>query len=207
MKSYSSKAKRDEKTARELWVSEPAQLAHEGLRGVRSSVRLAEEMGARLGKCQVLLRRLPLRRREPLVKTILIADDEPKIQTLIRMFLEPESYEILTANNGVEALEALRKNRIDLLILDVMMPKMDGFEVLEKLQADPSIFPEPRILLLAASRNDGTQQPNAGVVIAGEIPFLIKGGFGVGDPKTLRRVVRKILANDPVDNFSVTGYR
>ena len=87
------------------------------------------------------------------MKTILVADHDPRIQQLIRKFLEPEGYEVLTVGDGIEALEKFRQNRINLLITYVMMPEMGGFELINAIQTDRFLFPEPRILILTAEPN------------------------------------------------------
>lgn len=66
--------------------------------------------------------------------TILIVDDEPRIRDVVRMNLEQERYRVLEASDGLEALDELRKHLPDLVILDVMMPNMDGFETLRAIR-------------------------------------------------------------------------
>lgn len=66
--------------------------------------------------------------------TILLVDDEPRIRDLVRMNLELEQYRVLEASNGIEALTQLRENLPDLVVLDVMMPEMDGFETLQAIR-------------------------------------------------------------------------
>jgi two-component system KDP operon response regulator KdpE len=66
--------------------------------------------------------------------TILIVDDEPRIRDFVRMNLELEHYRVLEASNGIEALEQLRENLPDLVVLDVMMPEMNGFETLKAIR-------------------------------------------------------------------------
>lgn len=66
--------------------------------------------------------------------TILIVDDEPRIRDFVRMNLELERYRVIEASNGLEALEQLRENLPDLVVIDVMMPEMDGFETLHHIR-------------------------------------------------------------------------
>ena len=65
---------------------------------------------------------------------ILIVDDNASIRKLIGVYLEPEGYNVLYASDGTEALDVLDKNRVDLMIADVMMPKMDGYTLTEDLR-------------------------------------------------------------------------
>ncbi|GHO53617.1 DNA-binding response regulator [Ktedonobacter sp. SOSP1-85] len=66
--------------------------------------------------------------------TILIVDDEPRIRDFVRMNLEMEHYRVIEASNGLEALDQLREHLPDLVVLDVMMPEMDGFETLKAIR-------------------------------------------------------------------------
>jgi len=67
-------------------------------------------------------------------KLILVVDDEPRMIRFIRMNLELEGYRVIEAHNGLEALDRVREDLPDLVILDVMMPELDGFETLELLR-------------------------------------------------------------------------
>jgi CheY-like chemotaxis protein len=71
-------------------------------------------------------------------KTILVVDDEPSILRLVKATLEPKGYVVLTADNGMEGLSTAKVKQPDLILLDIMMPKMDGNEVRHKLAEDPS---------------------------------------------------------------------
>lgn len=82
-------------------------------------------------------------------KTILIADDEPNIVISLEFLLQREGYRVLVARDGVEALAAIRAERPDLVLLDVMMPKFNGFEVCERLKNDEATRIIPVIMVTA----------------------------------------------------------
>jgi CheY-like chemotaxis protein len=81
--------------------------------------------------------------------TILIADDDPDVLELVRLSLRRLQHELVLAHDGAEALETVRRVRPALAILDVTMPEMDGFEVLEAIRADPTLK-STRIFILTA---------------------------------------------------------
>src|SRR4030042_151359 len=78
---------------------------------------------------------------------ILVVDDQPQNIELLEAYLVPQGYEIIKAASGEEALEKLVHNQIDLILLDVMMPKMSGIEVLEKLRADEKTKAIPVVMV------------------------------------------------------------
>lgn len=78
--------------------------------------------------------------------TILVVDDEILIRKVIREYLESENYKVLEAKNGLDALRVLSSNKVNLIILDIMMPKMDGFACLEEIRKTKDI---PVIMLSA----------------------------------------------------------
>src|SRR5690606_30463912 len=82
--------------------------------------------------------------------TILIADDEASIRDLARLYLEKEGFRVQTVENGVQALAAVKGNRPALLVLDLMMPEMDGWEVCRRLRSEDSL----PILMLTARDQD-----------------------------------------------------
>src|SRR5215204_145258 len=67
-------------------------------------------------------------------RTILVVDDEPDLLNAVRLYLEDEGYQVLTATNGEEALAKVRTRLPDLIVLDVMMPEMNGFEALGEIR-------------------------------------------------------------------------
>ncbi len=88
-----------------------------------------------------------------MAKKILVVDDERHIVRLVEVNLSRAGYEVLTAYDGVEALEVFAREKPDMVVLDVMMPRMDGFEVLKKLQADHSSANVPIIMLTAKAQD------------------------------------------------------
>ena len=86
-------------------------------------------------------------------KTVLVVDDEQDILDLVRFRLEHDGYRVLTASDGQMGLTLAQAERPDLCILDVMMPKLSGLEVLANLRADPATA-DTRVILLTARGQD-----------------------------------------------------
>jgi two-component system alkaline phosphatase synthesis response regulator PhoP/two-component system response regulator VicR len=86
-------------------------------------------------------------------KKILAVDDERHIVRLVEVNLQRAGYEVVTAYDGREALEKVQSENPDLVVLDVMMPYMDGFEVLKNLKADPATAEIPVIMLTAKAQD------------------------------------------------------
>jgi len=84
---------------------------------------------------------------------ILVVDDEPNIVRLIQVNLERQGYQVDIANNGQQALDKIRIQRPDLLVSDVMMPEMDGFELLSNIRRDAALEDLPVIMLTAKAQD------------------------------------------------------
>lgn len=82
---------------------------------------------------------------------ILVIDDDPRLIHIVSMFLDSEGHTIQTASNGAEGLELLKSFRPELVIVDVMMPDMDGTEVCRSIRADPEFGDIPVLLFTALS--------------------------------------------------------
>lgn len=89
---------------------------------------------------------------------ILIIDDEMEMTQLLRIELETEGYAVSTANDGQAGLQLIREEKPDLILLDVMMPKMDGYEVLKTFKADPDFTNTPVIMLTAKGLSEEIQK-------------------------------------------------
>ena len=81
--------------------------------------------------------------------SVLVVDDDPVIRRMLQLSYESEGFEVTTAADGVEGLEALRTSPPDVLILDIMMPKLDGMKVMDELKSDERLRSIPVILLSA----------------------------------------------------------
>ncbi|HXF37784.1 MAG TPA: response regulator [Actinomycetota bacterium] len=81
--------------------------------------------------------------------SVLVVDDEPQVAWVLRFSLEAEGYRTLTARDGVAALEAVREHRPTLMLLDIMMPTMDGWSVLEEMRRIPA-GERPRVVVVSA---------------------------------------------------------
>jgi two-component system, OmpR family, alkaline phosphatase synthesis response regulator PhoP len=86
-------------------------------------------------------------------RKILAVDDEKHIVRLVQVNLERQGYEVITANDGKEALQKVEDEHPDLVVLDVMMPYMDGFEVLQTLRRNPQTANIPVIMLTAKAQD------------------------------------------------------
>jgi len=83
---------------------------------------------------------------------VLVVDDEEYIQHILNFSFGAEGYEVITAANGEEAVNIARSEKPDIIVLDIMMPKMDGYEACKQIKADPQTQDIPVILLTAKGR-------------------------------------------------------
>lgn len=122
-----------------------------------------------------------------MTQSVLIVDDEPMARTLLRLMLVRAGFNVAEAEDGFDALDKVRKSRPDVILLDVMMPGMDGFSVCEKLRNDTETAALPIIMLSAktdlASINKGLR--------AGATVYLTKPI----SPEDLTKHVREALEN------------
>lgn len=90
---------------------------------------------------------------------ILVVDDDPDMRDAITIILESRGYQIVTAQDGVEALANLKAEKPDLMMLDLLMPKMDGFAVMKELQdARWAKYREIPILILSSVREEASRR-------------------------------------------------
>lgn len=88
-----------------------------------------------------------------MAKTILIIEDEEAIQGVVKAFLEDEGYNVVLASDGLEGMEKFREYHPDLILLDLMLPKMNGFSVCEAIRKESQV----PIIMLTALDDDASQ--------------------------------------------------
>lgn len=103
-------------------------------------------------------------------KKILSAEDSPATQKFISFTLKYKGYEVVTANDGIEALEKLSQDKFDLVILDIMMPRMNGLEVLKEIKTKTPYKDLP-ILMLTSEKGEADRKEAMNL---GALNFLTK---------------------------------
>jgi CheY-like chemotaxis protein len=103
-------------------------------------------------------------------RKILIVDDEAGLRELVRINLEHEGYGVVQAENGVYGLEAVREEHPDLVIMDVMMPEMDGYETTRAIRQDPRFRSLPIIALTAKAMKGDREK----CIAAGASDYITK---------------------------------
>lgn len=126
--------------------------------------------------------------------TILLVDDDEPIRAIYRACLDAAGHQVIEAADGREAIDAFHKHRPDLMILDVWMPNLNGFEVLDELRHDPSSG-RTKILMLS---NLGDAETRLEAFSGGAVEYLVKG---VSLPELLACVngllAETLLLSDP----------
>lgn len=102
--------------------------------------------------------------------TILIADDDPLLRTLVEHKLSLAGHRVIAAEDGAQALSEIARLKPDLVVLDAMMPVLDGFEVLRRLKSDPATAGLPVIMLTALKR----EADIVGALELGAADYLVK---------------------------------
>ena len=124
-----------------------------------------------------------------MTKRVLVCDDELYILETVSYVVKEEGYEVLTAEDGEEALRLAKSERPDLILLDVMMPKKDGFEVCQELKSDPATRGTYIMLLTAMGQERDMEQGYQ----CGADEYLTKPF----SPRGLRRKLHELLDTHP----------
>jgi len=116
---------------------------------------------------------------------ILIVDDNPDLIAVLKVRLESFGYEVVAAEDGVKCLEKAGRDKPDLILLDILMPEMDGFQALKKLKEDELTKAIPVIMLTAKDKIDDVTKANA----LGAEDFIVKPF----DYRVMVEKIRKML--------------
>lgn len=116
--------------------------------------------------------------------TVLVVDDEQDIVDLMRDFLEVEGFTVLTANEGESALELMKTNRVDCLLLDVMMPGRSGFDVLRAIRTEQDV----PVLILSARQEDRDKIRGLGL---GADDYIVKSATPTEVVARVKAVMRR----------------
>jgi two-component system alkaline phosphatase synthesis response regulator PhoP len=124
-------------------------------------------------------------------KKILVVDDEPDFCLIVQGQLEKEGFEVDLAYNGVEGLEKVQANPPDAIVLDVMMPEKDGYEVCKELKEDENTCEIPVLLLTAvASHVTSTRYSHADGMATEADDYIAKPASADEISKSLKRMLR-----------------
>lgn len=118
---------------------------------------------------------------------ILIVEDDPLMSRMYQKIFTFEGHEVVLAYNGEEGLERAVKDKPTIILLDVMMPKMNGLQLLEKLKLDPTTKTIPVVMLT----NLAGQQDAETAIAKGAVKYIIKSEY---EPKQIVNMVKEILA-------------
>ncbi len=132
-------------------------------------------------------------------KKVLLVEDTATIQQMYKGKLLLEQFEVLTADHGGEALQILARERPDLILLDLMLPLVDGFKVLQVVKTDPRLQEVPVIVFSAKGQPEEIER----AMKLGATDFLIKS---VSKPKDVVDKIKKVLAETTVKG-SAPAYR
>jgi DNA-binding response OmpR family regulator len=121
------------------------------------------------------------------MKKVLIVDDDPDIRTLYRLVLHQEGLDVIEAENGQEALAKIKAETPALVLLDIMMPDMDGYEVCRRLRSDPHTAALP--VLMFSAKGSSADRKNGFQVGAND--FMVKSA----GPRALVVRIRSLLSD------------
>ena len=123
---------------------------------------------------------------------VLLVDDEPAMRAVCRLNLELEGFDVLEAAEGREALALALRERPDLVLLDVMMPSMDGFDVARRLQSNPATSRIPVVFMTALAATDDRRRGFE----AGGVGYVVKPFDPVYLGETVRHTLERFAAGD-----------
>ena len=121
---------------------------------------------------------------------ILVVDDEASIRNLVAAYLRAEDFDVVTAEDGEQALAAFRRHRPDLVVLDIMLPKVDGLEVLQRIRRESDVYvllltarseEEDRVIGLTVGADDYLTKPFSPRELVARVKAILRRGRGAQD--------------------------
>ena len=128
-------------------------------------------------------------------KTILLVEDEPLLANLLKQRLEKEGISVFLGRDGEEALNILKENKPDLILLDIILPKISGFELMEVLQKDPQFQKAPIVIISNLGQESDVERGQS----LGAIGYFIKAKVSIEDLVSKIKAFLKVWM--PVDNY------
>lgn len=122
---------------------------------------------------------------------ILVVDDDKTTRKLLSLFLKGKGYEVVTAENGLDALEKLGTENINLIVTDMNMPYMDGIELTKNLRSDPTWSAMPIIMVTTEADNDEMRK----AVEAGTDDYLVKPANADQINDSIKKILKKIFSS------------
>lgn len=119
-------------------------------------------------------------------RKVLIIEDDPFIADVYVLKLESEGYDVETAEDGIIGLNKLKKKKYDIILLDILMPNMDGFKVLEQIKMNPEVSKTPVVILTNLSQKKDIQKG----LDLGATDYIIKTKF---TPTEVVKTISKVL--------------
>ena len=176
-------------------------LLQAGVEAINAGVTSIEELERSLGALELYQRDKALTNAQPInadepavnknsgVKKILLVEDDENIRMVLSLLLQNEAYEVIEACDGTEAIKKIYEARPDIIVCDLMMPKLDGYGVVRHLRADQQFKKLPILMLTAAQ----TEENEIKLLDIGADDFVGK----TSDPKVLISRISRLLMRHP----------
>ena len=110
-------------------------------------------------------------------KKILLVEDEPRLSNLLRQRLEKEGFQVALAYDGSEAIKFLKQEKPDLILLDIILPKLSGFEVMETMKSDPTLQSAPVVVVSNLGQAEDVERGQN----LGAVGYFVKAQLSIED--------------------------
>lgn len=110
-------------------------------------------------------------------KKILLVEDELILSNLLRQRLEKENFQVIVAQDGAEAVRILKQEKPDLILLDIILPKMSGFEVMEAMKSDPTLQSAPVVVVSNLGQDSDVERGQN----LGAVGYFVKAQMSIED--------------------------